>query len=126
MSFAEDNYADLIPADTPADVEMGGEEAVVEIGASGSTAAAAAAALPFQEESMDDPPPPRVSYVDYLKSPIIGLLVGQGVDQALLTAHQALLTTSPWFAEACAQFSADIPVRCAAVSPQEDPANAPA
>jgi hypothetical protein len=66
--------------------------------------------LPFQEESLEDVPA-RVNYIDYLKSPVIGLLVGQGAEQALLTAHQALLTTSPWFAEACAKFSDEVSVR---------------
>jgi hypothetical protein len=50
----------------------------------------------------------RVTYIDYLKSPIITLLVGQADDQAILSAHQALLMTSPWFAEACAKFDDDL------------------
>jgi hypothetical protein len=54
--------------------------------------------------------PARVTYIDYLKSPVIGLLVGQGDEQALLTAHQALLTSSPWFADACAKFSDEVSV----------------
>lgn len=41
----------------------------------------------------------------YLKSPIIELLVGQGNDQTLLTAHQALLTKSPFFEKQCEDFS---------------------
>ena len=45
------------------------------------------------------------SQCSYLKSPIIELLVGQGEEQTLLTAHQALLVKSPFFAEAVAQFS---------------------
>jgi len=66
--------------------------------------------LPFLEEAMDDAPA-RVTFVDYLKSPIIGLLVGNGADQALLTAHLALLMQSPWFADTCAKFSDDVSVR---------------
>ncbi|KAI9773574.1 MAG: hypothetical protein M1840_006848 [Geoglossum simile] len=47
----------------------------------------------------------RVSFVDYLKSPIVKLVVGSGDDPVLLTAHQQLLLSSPWFARKCAQFS---------------------
>ena len=64
----------------------------------------------LREETEEDSPA-RVRYIDYLKSPVIGLLVGQGDEQALLTAHQALLITSPWFADACANFSDEVSVR---------------
>lgn len=104
-------FADLIPEDALADVEMGSEEVMVEIDASGAGAhdEENENGLPFQEEAMEDAPA-RVTYIDYLKSPIIGLLVGQGDEQALLTAHQALLTSSPWFADACAKFSDEVSV----------------
>jgi hypothetical protein len=106
-----ENFADLIPEDTPADVEMGNEEVMVEIDASGAGAndEENENGLPFQEEAMEDAPA-RVTYIDYLKSPVIGLLVGQGDEQALLTAHQALLTSSAWFADACAKFSDEVSV----------------
>jgi hypothetical protein len=110
MADAE-NFAELIPEDTLADVEMGNEEVMVEIDVSGAGANEDENenGLPFQEEAMEDTPA-RVTYIDYLKSPVIGLLVGQGDEQALLTAHQALLTSSPWFADACAKFSDEISV----------------
>lgn len=91
-------------------VEMGSEE--LEIAVEIEAAALATEyenGLPFQGESLEDVPA-RVTYVDYLKSPVIGLLVGQGDKQALLTAHQALLVTSPWFADACAKFSDEVSV----------------
>lgn len=46
-----------------------------------------------------------------MKSPIIELLIGSKDDQTLLTAHQALLIQSPFFAEALAQFSEDATVQ---------------
>ena len=52
----------------------------------------------------------RLTNRSYLKSPIIELLVGQGEEQTLLTAHQALLTKSPFFADAVAQFSKEATV----------------
>lgn len=111
MADAE-NFAEYLEVPT-ADVEMG-NELMVEIDVSASGAAEDEAAegeigLPFQEEAMDDAPA-RATYIDYLKSPVIGLLVGQGDEQALLTAHQALLSCSPWFAEACAKFSDEVSV----------------
>lgn len=102
------------PIDESGDISMTADTPVVEIGGAAPAAEEEAGvddtALPFQEEAMDDVPP-RTTYVDYLKSPVIGLLVGQGDEQALLTAHQALLTISPWFKEACDKFSSDLSVR---------------
>lgn len=106
-----------VESGTPADVEMASETPVVEISSTrirGDDADTEESedSMPFQDEPMDDAPA-RVTYVDYLKSPVIGLLVGQGDEQALLTAHQALLTQSPWFADACNKFSDEISVRLA-------------
>ena len=47
----------------------------------------------------------RLTNRSYLKSPIIELLVGQGEEQTLLTAHQALLIKSPFFADTVATLS---------------------
>lgn len=109
-------YDESAPEDSGADIEMA-EDAVpvVEIDSALPTDAAAdetednGNALPFADDAMIETPP-RVTYIDYLKSPVIGLLVGQGDEQALLTAHQALLITSPWFADACAKFSDTVSV----------------
>lgn len=118
MADVGDLYAESIPDDTPADIEMAEESGipVVEIDsalpafATETGAADNGDALPFQDEAFIEDVPARVTYVDYLKSPVVSLLVGQGDEQALLTAHQALLTKSPWFEEACAKFSTDISV----------------
>jgi len=111
MSSAEDLYAASgNPSEVPADVEMaGGEGLVVEIGSRPDLGVAAVEDDIPNLESIEDAPA-RATYIDYLKSPVIGLLVGQGDEQALLTAHQALLVRSPWFADACAKFSADVSV----------------
>lgn len=115
MADAGENFEELIPADTPADVEMGGDVPVVEVeivGAAAETESGEGDGMPFQGEPMEEVVA-RTTYIDYLKSPVIGLLVGQGDEQALLTAHQALLTRSPWFADACAKFSDDVSVSVA-------------
>ncbi|TVY30818.1 hypothetical protein LHYA1_G000351 [Lachnellula hyalina] len=102
------------PIDESGDVSMTADTPIVEIGgaapATEEEAGVDDTALPFQEEAIDDVPP-RTTYIDYLKSPVIGLLVGQGDEQALLTAHQGLLITSPWFKEACDKFSSDLSER---------------
>ena len=115
MADSGELFAETIPEDEVGDLEMGGEDVVVEIDAGGPFAENGEQEqheLPFQGEDMEDVEDTvkRVTYVDYLKSPIISLLVGQGDEQALLTAHQALLVTSPWFAEHCARFSDDVSV----------------
>ena len=103
-------------------VEMQGGELAVEIEPATAADEDNENGLPFQDKDPDEDEeereeeqvmdgPARVTYIDYLKSPIIGLLVGQGDEQALLTAHQGLLTSSPWFADACAKLSDEVSVR---------------
>lgn len=93
------------------DVTMGGEEVAVEIEAPVATEEdAAEGSAPEDAMETIETPPARVTYIDYLKSPVVSLLVGQGDEQALLTAHQALLVTSPWFAESCSKFPDEISV----------------
>ena len=41
----------------------------------------------------------------YLRSPILEIVVGAGADATTLSAHEALLVQSPFFADACAQFA---------------------
>ncbi|KAI0882079.1 uncharacterized protein GGS22DRAFT_171482 [Annulohypoxylon maeteangense] len=81
-----------------ADIEMGeGEEA-------GLVPSNGGAELAFPEGGEIEP---RTSYISYLTSPVVTLLVGTGESETLLTAHQALLTQSPWFLDACAAFTDD-------------------
>lgn len=115
MASAGD-LCEFILDDNPTDVDMGTERIpTVEIDVAAAEAGDGEVendqenGMPFQEESLEDAPA-RPTYIDYLRSPVIGLLVGQGDEQALLTAHQALLTTSPWFADACAKFSDELSV----------------
>ncbi|KAI8721349.1 hypothetical protein NCS52_00582200 [Fusarium sp. LHS14.1] len=59
--------------------------------------------LPFAEAEITEP---RVTFANYLMSPIVTLLVGSG-DQSILTAHQGLLAQSPYFKEICDRFVED-------------------
>lgn len=99
---------------TQGDLEMG-DDGVIDL-ESGATAEVGGAegedegdGLPFQG---DEPQiiSPRVTFLDYLKSPIVELLVGLAEEQLLLTAHEALLVQSPFFKDACSQFSPDATV----------------
>ncbi|KAJ2892839.1 hypothetical protein MKZ38_009323 [Zalerion maritima] len=93
-----EEYNEQAPTETPvADVEM------IEGGADMSSSAA----LPFAEGGESDPAPLRVTFMSFLTSPVVTLLVGSGETETLLTAHQALLSKSPFFQEHCAQFSDD-------------------
>jgi hypothetical protein len=104
-SFIENTPAGSAPAAPMGDVEM-----VEGSAAAASTAGAEnpnSSELPFAEEGPDDAPPARITYVQYLSSPIVTLLVGSGEAETILTAHQGLLMQSPYFAAACAEFTDD-------------------
>lgn len=59
--------------------------------------------LPFADTEIVEP---RVTFANYLMSPIVTLLIGSG-DQSILSAHQGLLTQSPYFKEICDRFVED-------------------
>ena len=93
------------------DVEMGtpAADADVEVIASGTVENGDA--LPFAvEEEEDVKEPIRLTYIDYLASPMVQLHVTEGENTTTLSAHEALLKKSPWFQEACAQFSSSTAV----------------
>lgn len=100
--ITDDNIIEDSPANPGADVEMaeGAEEEEAANGADRSE-------LPFAEEDIAEPVAARITFISYLTSPIVTLLVGTGESETILTAHQGLLTLSPYFKEACAQFSDD-------------------
>lgn len=95
------------------DVEMSegtGAGAGAGAGEDETTAAADQSEMPFAgEETVNEPEPvpERTSFISYLTSPIVTLIVSSGENETILTAHQALLTLSPFFKDACAQFSDD-------------------
>ncbi|KAG6999395.1 hypothetical protein G7Y79_00035g070670 [Physcia stellaris] len=78
------------------DVEMqAGEDDVVEVGETGADPADGGAGDdPAEGEAAN---PARVTFVDYLKSPIVELAIGPSGSQTVLFAHRGLLTRSPWF-----------------------------
>jgi hypothetical protein len=94
--------------DAPADFVMGDEQQSEVVEADpGATQNGEEDAFVQEEEAI----PERVTFIDYLKTPIVELLIGQGEHQTLLTAHQALLVQSPFFEDACSQFSENAFVR---------------
>jgi hypothetical protein len=130
------DFSELSPPDdppAPADVDMVREEVVIEIDGDSAEAAEVAeggetgetgeSELPFEADPIIEDVPRRVTYIEYLKSPVITLLVGHGEDQALLTAHEALLAQSPWFVETCAKFSNEVAVSTSLPSAFPPPAN---
>jgi hypothetical protein len=58
--------------------------------------------MPFANEV----PEARTTFASYLMSPIVTLLVG-AQEPTVLTAHQALLSRSPFFQDACKSFTED-------------------
>lgn len=89
------------------DVQMGEGQAGDQAGG-GEEGGANTGDLPFAEGGEADP---RPTFISYLTSPVVTLIVGAGENETILTAHQALLVQSPFFAEACAAFTNDGSVR---------------
>ncbi|KAK4187529.1 hypothetical protein QBC35DRAFT_474439 [Podospora australis] len=111
-SFESSNAEDAPVASTAAaDVEMteGGDASAA--GAEVETAATTENGgdnLPFAEGGPDDSTPaPRITFLQYLTSPIVTLLIGSNDEETILTCHQGLLTQSPYFADRCAEFTDD-------------------
>ncbi len=102
-SAIDDAIDDAMGDEPPVDVEMVEEVVQVETGANATTNGENGIVVQDDEEEVVVPT--RVTFVDHLRSPIVEILVGEGEGQALLTAHQALLVQSPFFEDACSQFS---------------------
>ncbi|KAK3295327.1 uncharacterized protein B0H64DRAFT_144393 [Chaetomium fimeti] len=103
-----DSFNEGMVEDAPAAATGTGD---VEMAEGAATAAAAenpnSSVLPFAEGVPEDPVPERVSFLQYLSSPVVTLLIGTGDKETILTAHQGLLVQSPYFADACAEFADD-------------------
>ncbi|TKA71765.1 hypothetical protein B0A49_02631 [Cryomyces minteri] len=99
--------------DSPAgDVVMGGAGDVEVVQEETAGTGDATAALPKIEPEV----PKRTTF---LESPVVELVVGTGDAATSLSAHQGLLVQSPYFEEACANFS-DSTVRRIVELPSED------
>ncbi|KAE8151502.1 hypothetical protein BDV25DRAFT_152621 [Aspergillus avenaceus] len=63
----------------------------------------------------EQPAPPKkdptLQFLEFLRSPIVELVVGQGEEKTTLTAHQSLLLDSPFLANIVASFSESSPRR---------------
>ena len=109
--FTEENVEEVVDSQA-GDVEMGGDGA--------TEAGDARPSEPSLEGTVpDEPSVPRVSFAQYLNSPIVSLMVGSGENESVLTAHQGLLAKSPFFASLfrASSADADATVRQAAFSP---------
>ncbi|KAI1127485.1 hypothetical protein F5Y10DRAFT_192578 [Nemania abortiva] len=84
------------PANPEGDIDMGEGE--------GAGAGEEGMVLPFAEGGESDP---RTTFISYLTSPVVILTVGSAENATVLSAHQALLVQSPYFADACAAFVND-------------------
>ncbi|XXG96887.1 hypothetical protein Hte_003178 [Hypoxylon texense] len=100
--MAEEFHEEVVeeqPSNPGADVEMAeGDEAEASAPGNGGEE------LPF---AGGDDVEQRVQFISYLTSPVVTLVVGEGESETILTAHQALLTQSPFFSDACAAFTDD-------------------
>lgn len=103
---------DVDMAEAAADEQVGGEAAAAEEGdaaegdAAGEEEAARESSAPAEVEWEPTPVPTRTSFATYLSSPVVTLVVGGGEGEETkkkleLTAHQGLLTRSPYFATLC-------------------------
>ncbi|RDI83828.1 hypothetical protein Vi05172_g6232 [Venturia inaequalis] len=60
--------------------------------------------------------PVKVTFLDYLRSPMVEVSVNDGTETTVLSAHEAILAKSPWFAAKCSEFPAAGPRRIEAPS----------
>jgi hypothetical protein len=74
-------------------------------------------ALPPAQNGHEESTEPRTTFISYLTSPIVTLLVGNGGAGTALRAHQSLLVQSPYFSAACAGFTEDDGVSCCPTGP---------
>ncbi|ETN37137.1 uncharacterized protein HMPREF1541_08127 [Cyphellophora europaea CBS 101466] len=75
--------------ETAEDVEMGAEDDAAEI-ADEPTGDSA-------EETVVAAANPQTAFIDYLRSPVVKLVIGDGEEQTTLSAHRAILERSPFF-----------------------------
>ena len=82
MADFTEEFAEDVPSteDPSGDVEMAEDK---EETANGQ------AALPFPDDDIADPPAPRVTFLSYLASPVVTLLVGNGKEETILAAIRA-------------------------------------
>lgn len=98
------------------EIELGTTASVADVEMEGAASSAAAEEAPYEKGPVEDPETSviqqdpvaetRPSFIEYLASPVVTLLVGQE-EQTVLTAHQALLTKSPYFADLCQSYVND-------------------
>ena len=106
MAVSETEFEQNLGNEITADIEMVGADANTRATATnGTNAEHGENSLPFQEDEEDERISTRTTFLDHLKSPTVELLIGEDKRQTLLTAHQALLVQSPFFEDACNQFS---------------------
>ncbi len=86
-----------------ADVEMGTAEEVQEAEDDNPEGEAG----DETEVANGSAPNPQTIFLEYLKSPIVQLVVGSDDDETTLTAHKAILEQSPWFNERLSALSDD-------------------
>lgn len=111
---------DIDIVDEPTVVNPGGDVEMTESGAA-EEEQGGGSELPFAGEEtvveQPEPEPSRIPFIDYLTSPIVTLIVGSGENETVLTAHQALLTQSPFFRDECDRFTDDGSVSTGPFSP---------
>ncbi|KAL2182305.1 hypothetical protein L209DRAFT_106678 [Thermothelomyces heterothallicus CBS 203.75] len=106
-SFNEQTIEDAPAASTSADAAAGADVDMAEDTPAATSENPKGSELPFAEGVTEDLIPERVTFAQYLSTPVVTLLVGSGDNETILTAHQGLLVKSPYFAEACAEFADD-------------------
>ena len=90
-----------------ADVEMGTAEEVQEVEDDDPDGEGEGAGEETLAANGNTRPDPQTVFVEYLKSPIVQLIVGAGDDATTLTAHKAILQQSPWFEDKLSTLSDD-------------------
>lgn len=115
--------ADEFPEEILEEQHNPGADVEMAEGLEGEAAGDEGTVLPFAEGGESEP---RTTFISYLTSPVVTLIVGSAENETILTAHQALLVQSPYFADVCAAFADDGSVSCALVPRRSHPSSMPA
>ncbi|KAJ5178930.1 hypothetical protein N7492_002140 [Penicillium capsulatum] len=111
----QDSAQDAMASNASGEVVMGGTQDPQDPEAAGDSLNPTQAEVVALRDAQEEPAPalknPGLSFLDFMTSPIVEIVVGQAEHQTVLKAHEALLLESPFLSEYIEKFEASGPRR---------------